>query len=67
MDKFITAAVTLFLTLALVVFLNSLLIEWAWNGVISPMFSVGTLTWFKAFQLSILASALFGRYSSKST
>jgi hypothetical protein len=67
MRKFLTAAVTFMLTLGLLVFINSFLIEWTWNGVISPMFSIGTLTWFKAWQLSILGSALFGRgYSSKS-
>jgi hypothetical protein len=66
MDKFITAVVTFVLTFALQVFINAFLIKWTWNDVISPMFSVGTLTWFKAWQLGILGSALFGSrgYSS---
>lgn len=60
MEKFITAAVAFLLTVALMVTINAFLIEWTWNSVISPMFSVSTLTWFKAWQLSILGAALFG-------
>jgi hypothetical protein len=60
MEKFIAAAAVFLVTLALVVFINAFLIEWTWNDVISPMFGVATLTWFKAWQLGILGAALFG-------
>ena len=60
MEKFLTAAVTIMLTTVLLIFINPFLIEWTWNGVISPMFHVSELTWFKAWQLGILGSALFG-------
>jgi succinate dehydrogenase hydrophobic anchor subunit len=60
MEKFLTTAVTVVLTAALLIFINSFLIEWTWNGVISPMFHVSELTWFKSWQLGILGSALFG-------
>jgi len=60
MEKFLTTAVTVVLTAALLIFINSFLIEWTWNGVIVPMFHVSELTWFKAWQLGILGSALFG-------
>jgi hypothetical protein len=67
MEKFLTAVVTVVLTTALIVFINAFLIEWTWNGVVVPMFHVGELTWFKAWQLGILGSALFGgRVLSKS-
>lgn len=65
MEKFLVAAVMFALTLALIVFINAFLIEWTWNDVISPMFGIGTLTWFKAWQLGILGSALFGGYRTR--
>jgi hypothetical protein len=64
MEKFITAVVTFVGAAALLVFINAFLIEWTWNGVISPMFHVGELTWFKAWQLGILGTALFGGRTS---
>jgi len=58
--KLFNAGVVFVLTLALVVFINAFLIEWTWNDVISPMFHVGELTWFKAWQLGVLGVALSG-------
>ena len=60
MEKFLSAAITFVLTAALLVSINAFLIEWTWRGVISPMFHISELTWFKAWQLGILGSALFG-------
>jgi hypothetical protein len=64
MEKFLTAVAVGVATIALLVFINAFLIEWTWNGVISPMFHVSELTWFKAWQLGILGAALFGGRTS---
>lgn len=71
MNKFLTAAATFVIAMAILIALSALLalpVMWLWNGVLVNVFvSVMPVSWAQAWGLNILASILFkSSYTSKS-
>jgi hypothetical protein len=69
MDKFIAGLLIVLGGIALIVGLSALLalpVMWLWNGLVPNLFHGPEVTFCQAWGLQLLASALFGRVSTRS-